>query len=69
MKLLLLLIAFIFNTNVAHAQSFTSADQNQDISGDWVFQKVVDYDEPNMKINVIQELKRLFATLPFAVEA
>ena len=55
MKLLLLLIAFIFNTNVAHAQSFTSADQNQDISGDWVFQKVVDYDEPNMKINVVQE--------------
>ena len=55
MKLLLLLIAFIFNTNVAHAQSFTSADQNQDISGDWVFQKVVDYDGPNMKINVVQE--------------
>src|SRR5450830_116152 len=55
MKLLLLLIAFIFNTNVAHAQSFTSADQNQDISGDWVFQKVVDYDDPNMKLNELQE--------------
>ncbi|MFZ6850180.1 hypothetical protein [Undibacterium sp. RuRC25W] len=55
MKLLLLLIAFIFNTNVAHAQSFTSADQNQDISGDWVFQKVVDYDDPNMKLNEVQE--------------
>ena len=69
MKLLLILIALIFKTTLVYAQSFTSADQNQDISGDWVFQKVVDYDEPNMKINVIQELKRLFATLPFAVEA
>src|SRR5450830_779359 len=55
MKLLLILIAFIFNANVAHAQSFTSADQSQDISGDWVFQKVVDYDDPNMKINKLQE--------------
>ena len=55
MKLLLILIALIFKTTLVYAQSFTSADQNQDISGDWVFQKVVDYDEPNMKINVVQE--------------
>ena len=55
MKLLLILIALIFKTTLVYAQSFTSADQNQDISGDWVFQKVVDYDEPNMKINEVQE--------------
>ena len=55
MKLLLILIALIFKTTLVYAQSFTSADQNQDISGDWVFQKVVDYDGPNMKINVVQE--------------
>ena len=55
MKLLLILIALIFKTTLVYAQSFSSADQNQDISGDWVFQKVVDYDGPNMKINMVQE--------------
>src|SRR5450830_1046788 len=57
MKSILIFITLIFNVSSIYAQSFTGANQNQDISGDWVFWKSTNYDHPHLKVKESQELR------------